>query len=648
MTELAASIVGLMGAAKTCIDLWTIVTSTKSVNQDLDHLVNNLRTEQIRFLLWCHITGLNDLAGEVESRAPVSAAAGRRAPAIEPGSHLLIRPQTPLLLRQHVESVMTGMSQTLKQVNKMLKDYGAGPASSTMVNKSPISASSIKSKLKLQLTRITGPRSLPLLEIDELIQPVDSVSGSSSGSAGVAAGTIWTGFQWAVSGREAFRSHVSQLKLYNDGLRDVLDLLPSPHLTERYQRWLNTAAAATPLTQFMAGEQIVETVRRAKAPEERGLAILGEISKERRILGGLGQYEERQDANVRRADREDVDRRRSEKSFALGTREKIDADEVAILKTNGSRPERDLAFYKQNPVIVEWRYYSSGLSKEERNILDYRVNTLAANLGRCYSVPSFSILRCRGCFYVQQEKRYGLVFEYPSSATTPITLSQQLTDDYSKKIRRDLHERLNLAATICRALYHLFTIGWLHKNVRSDSILFFNDIDDGYHLPKAYLMGFGFSRRDSPMEITENRPSILNNPEEKERQIYTHPIRRQKAIASANTGACERHRPPRWNMLFDTYSLGVILIEVATWCPVDRLCSRKITADEFQDSIVDVYYPMMRFYMGEKYAAAARRCLEGGFGLISEDSDEDSIDTKIFLENFERLVVTELESLTSS
>jgi hypothetical protein len=96
---------------------------------------------------------------------------------------------------------------------------------------------------------------------------------------------------------------------------------------------------------------------------------------------------------------------------------------------------------------------------------------------------------------------------------------------------------------------------WLHKNIRSESILFFpassspgslSPAEAKELLSRPYLSSFTFSRLSSPTEISE-QPSLNPN-----QDIYRHP----QALGDPSTS---------FGAEMDLYSLGCVFIEIAEW-----------------------------------------------------------------------------------
>lgn len=75
-----------------------------------------------------------------------------------------------------------------------------------------------------------------------------------------------------------------------------------------------------------------------------------------------------------------------------------------------------------------------------------------------------------------------------------------------------------LIRTLAESLEKLHAVDWLHKDVRSDNIIFFScKEDDLLDLKKPYLSGFDYSRPESSVSLSENAPTSLCN------DLYHHP-----------------------------------------------------------------------------------------------------------------------------
>lgn len=634
MAELAASVLALMGTLKTCIDLWEIVTMAKMLHEDLDSLIKHMHAEQVRFLLWCQITDLHDLAAEVESRTET-----RPSVVSSPVDSLLLQPQTPDVLRILVEGIMSNMCRNIRAVGAFLKTYNAGkPAEKSNV-----------SRIRRAKQRLLGSSHIPLLEIQNIAQAsMDKESLSGISRVGTMLGQMHDSVKWTLHGKRELTEYINQIRLCNDELQHILDLLDRDRAS-RFQRWLELAMAATPMAQLMTSD----TVPTPLGP----LDSSGKSGRHQRQLGNLCQISLRstslralQDLEVNTDAVGDQVAPRPSAAFSGHGRAsraaeaeslEISPGDIVIPQPSGSGiQENAMAFYRSRRCIVEWRYYSPRISKEGKDLLDYKMDLLTRTLKSCSSIDKFGLLPCRGYTLLEDEFRYGIVFDYPSTPSTFRLLRDYLTTDLRNGVKRDLEDRVKLAFKISQSLFQFFQVGWLHKNVRSSNILMFEQAEDPHHLPVAYLAGFGYSRRNISREGTEYMPSILvSNIEEKEWQLYASKEVRTARIESASGLGSSQVS----SMLSDAYSLGILLLEIALWCPVVKLCSRDTSVDAFQETLGKKFEQKLRYGVGQRYTEVVRRCLEGDFGDIR--TSDGNLDERLFLESFEEYVINELDHL---
>jgi hypothetical protein len=172
---------------------------------------------------------------------------------------------------------------------------------------------------------------------------------------------------------------------------------------------------------------------------------------------------------------------------------------------------------------------------------------------------------------------------------------------------------VGLALMIAESLFYLHAVNWLHKGLRSKGILFFTDINQKEtELSSPVVSGFDFSRPDLPEEITVRHPSNIFD------DLYRHPERLKDASAST----------PRSQKSHDVYSLGIILLEIAFWQPIevvmgiemDRKSARSLVR-KIRERILDRRDGIMvgkqstmaglEGRVGEVYAEVVRRCVQG-------------------------------------
>lgn len=221
------------------------------------------------------------------------------------------------------------------------------------------------------------------------------------------------------------------------------------------------------------------------------------------------------------------------------------------------------ARYCDAPVLVEYKHVSMRM----RSKLKVRVENLAVLLSTAKD-PDFLTLHCLGFFEDTARCCFVLVYAYPTpldgeaepyrgSVSPPISLLNLLRD--SKFRPPSVTARLKLGLDISRTLLAFHTAGWLHKDIRSENILFFptreQDAGTPELLSRPYLAGFGFSRANSPTEISE-QPSA-----DPLRDIYRH----HHALGDPSTS---------FEKYMDLYSLGTIMIEIAEWRPLKQVVQK--------------------------------------------------------------------------
>ncbi|OAL47004.1 hypothetical protein IQ07DRAFT_590470 [Pyrenochaeta sp. DS3sAY3a] len=274
---------------------------------------------------------------------------------------------------------------------------------------------------------------------------------------------------------------------------------------------------------------------------------------------------------------------------------------------------RGTAVYDGEIVFVEWKYVTPAMRS--------KILSRAENLAALLSIrkdQTFQSLICKGL--LEDYQRLGFIYQQPSGIQ-PLVEPRSLLDFFSKGGIEppSLSDRIRLALRLAQVVRNFHRTGWLHKGLRSENILFFNAKDASVAVRSTdfVLTGFNFARLAAPTEISD-QPSA-----DPKHDIYRHP----SALGQPSVSFDE---------LMDTYSLGVILLEIAEWRAVRYLV----------DSVVDVSaeeVPLDRLAsvrpflldgkgkggttkllskMGEIYTSACLMCLRGGpekSGSQSED-----------------------------
>ncbi|KAL8724640.1 MAG: hypothetical protein Q9181_006737 [Wetmoreana brouardii] len=295
-----------------------------------------------------------------------------------------------------------------------------------------------------------------------------------------------------------------------------------------------------------------------------------------------------------------------------------------------------------NQIWVEWKKY-----KEKRDAkLDkyvpqpaniHRVRELAALL-QSPKPAEFCAPRCLGYFddrddaqQSEHDYRFGLVFEKPEHLS-PVSLHDFTTKYPTPTVKN----RIVLAHKISVCVLYLHAVNWLHKSLRSDSIVFFPPFKG---LKDPYLTGYEYARADRPGETT------TGGYVDEWTELYVHPDYQ-------GTGTKGTYRKT-----FDIYSLGIILLEIAYWQTTEKIMGIDMEAvDVFKDihairetllrprsQVLD----KLRENLGVEYHDAVKACILGkeAFGIAPKEKETDvEVGAKLQRE-FTRLVTEQLESL---
>lgn len=278
-------------------------------------------------------------------------------------------------------------------------------------------------------------------------------------------------------------------------------------------------------------------------------------------------------------------------------------------------------------------------------IFEQRVASLASMLGS-EKPSSFRGPHCLG--YLRQEDgfsdgsgglRYGLVYDASFCLTETEKGEGQsaqirsLRDVLRSNRKPSLTIRSSLSCKLAESLMYLHAVNWLHKGIRSDSIMFCSSAAAPWsdsNLDSPILSGFEFSRPDTQQEVTIKMATTRA-----EHDLYRHPD-------------LLYHPELRFQKSHDIYSLGLVLLEIAFWQPVEQLAHIDLNLDLDQKSqkggsrarssliqpmrehlITRSFrgYPSLKEAlageMGDAYAEAVWRCLRGGLDLgIVPKADE--------------------------
>ncbi|KAI1129157.1 hypothetical protein F5Y10DRAFT_291397 [Nemania abortiva] len=322
-------------------------------------------------------------------------------------------------------------------------------------------------------------------------------------------------------------------------------------------------------------------------------------------------------------------------------------------------------------VVVEWRHFNREHPFHVEQ--SFRLADLVRLLNQNELYQKFQALPCKGYVTDNENSRVGMVFSAGLSSTITMQ-SLRTVINSTTQAAPPVGERFDMARRLILAIHNLHSVRWLHKGIRSDNILCFQDIKNENAkpseqknaanlpnetepagdieiplvnkppltkpptpLPVFHLLGWDLSRPDHPLELSESiSVSTLGFQTKLETiRMYTHPD-----VFSTKQ---EQGKRSRYHARWDIYSLGLILLEIGLWRTLDTIhCNCKNDA-EFRLRVRTEYCDRLQAKMGLVYWRAVQRCLHNDFDLIDESlSGKEDYSLQV---SFEKQVVFELESL---
>jgi len=259
-------------------------------------------------------------------------------------------------------------------------------------------------------------------------------------------------------------------------------------------------------------------------------------------------------------------------------------------------------------------------------ILRKPIATLAKRLS--HSDPTtFGLLTCKGVVaHRSPDKRplpeFTLVLRIPQDYSDPQSLRNCLMQ---RNTDHSLSDRFLLAKDLAKAVGYVHTFGFVHKNVRPETILVFKSSTST--IGSVSLVGFTDFR-------LEDSGSLLVGDTVWAKNIYRHP-RRQGLMPEDS-----------YTMQHDIYSLGVCLLELGMWdsfvnfnedatdaVPSPALCLpvESCTGRMMTNHLVYLARTLLPKQMGNNYAEVVETCLtcldedNADFGDEHEFLDQDDI-----------------------
>ncbi|KIW69152.1 hypothetical protein PV04_05045 [Phialophora macrospora] len=293
-----------------------------------------------------------------------------------------------------------------------------------------------------------------------------------------------------------------------------------------------------------------------------------------------------------------------------------DRAKTRFLKSGHLHPEITYLFEKKE--------YDMNISDELKDLVRESIQKLVSLLGESSAQRKLHTLQAVG--YVDDPNHHccWIVFRFPQ---VPIGLSApgpraseplSLHNLFSSPLKPPLEARYRLAKRLVDTFARLYGSEWMHKGINSNNVVFPQiyspvSVQSFASIQTALVQGFNYSRQLTQAQ-TIDRGKVLNNLES---AIYRHPYYQGEAASG-------------YQIHYDIYSLGLVLLEIALWGPLMGLLAAKhrpgkeppvalspdmprfheVEAVELKRRVMIRVGSELAYRVGTKYKEVVRWCLD--------------------------------------
>jgi hypothetical protein len=269
---------------------------------------------------------------------------------------------------------------------------------------------------------------------------------------------------------------------------------------------------------------------------------------------------------------------------------------------------------RQRHYLVEWKRIPASDANDER-IQGEAIEDIIKLVSVLSAVEPSKMFSMRAIKYFEYPAEptvpFGIVYELPAQFDIPVRLGEILerTDDRGGRVlKHSLDQRFELVRQIASAILFIHSIGWVHKGVQTSNIWLANrqNLASTSHtypenLGTAFLAGFDYTRR----EISRSTGDEASGGGWR-KALYQHPERFQQQGSSRQQQAL---RPP-FIPEHDIYGLGVVLIEIGRWKPLDTYKHLFENATPLERKAnLETMAEGLKVSMGRRYSEVCKRCL---------------------------------------
>ncbi|KAK4206017.1 prion-inhibition and propagation-domain-containing protein [Rhypophila decipiens] len=527
--DVAGLVVGIVGLYTTCRDCYAFFTTAKNAESDAAAHLRELEIQRSILNAWGFHWQIQDEDGAEPQGSDHS---GRKPKRLH---EFLLRNR---FKAEGVFKTLSALADTLSNQEKLTKRYGIQfkPAPQTIQD-------------GLQATNNTQ-----LAVLDTTIEDVQPVIGEIKNRL-----SVLNKLKWALKDKGNFKELIAKLRSHSDSLyrlcpenafesmniyfiMEFLAKQESPEGLKQASKIASQHAEVDQTSSVRDGYELLASAatlkasvngNRGKEPVEcERLATIEENQPEMRYLGkGLALFEgevvyvemrdyrgpplpltaeqkQRLKRIERRLKRIERRRRRHEKhgSSSDGSEDGESADEEPVEIVRPADPKLRTLIRNFFNTFHGANMMKSVFGLDIAGMIDHREGEYKGHCSILYKLP--------GTIGIQTRERPAENLKLRA----PVTLKSLLGVEHRSGIRSTLGDRFELARNLVRALCLLHTSGWLHKNIRAESVIFFPEHvtmlqEDGYevkfeiNVAKPILMGYTLSRPDN-VRITLNLPPV--------------------------------------------------------------------------------------------------------------------------------------------
>ena len=284
------------------------------------------------------------------------------------------------------------------------------------------------------------------------------------------------------------------------------------------------------------------------------------------------------------------------------------------------------------PVVVQWRGPFMGRSSPA--LMEKRLDTLCEFLRAMHTVDhesdfshldqyarnaDFGMLKCLGWTTASDSfDSIALIFQCPHKEDRqPESLWSKILKMRAQRKVPPLGDRFDLAFGICNAVANIISIGWMHRAIRSDNMLVF----DQRSIRKIYLVGFTYTRPGVAHKDDASK-EISNLPDTRGAALYRPSLTLDtKGNFSDSTDEEDNntalsHHMSRLSLspgsaAHDLYGLGIVLLEIGLWDTIENMKQRRkdLSIQDFQARGLKEPLTQLSSRCGDIYRDVVERCL---------------------------------------